>query len=150
MLAVVELGMFVCGIVLLVAGKLPLGSRSVRGVPARIIGRLLLLPAPTAIGIGVYVAYHEMIHGRWVELPEWQPTFLAIEVGMVLVCAVAIGLIVAVSASPEATPGLEAGQFRRGPGGTAPEAFPDFRPLPDGEPDTRLRADRLPRPRPGP
>ena len=70
-MCLIELAFLLAGLMLLVVGKLPLGRISVQGVPARIMGGLLIFPPPAMFLVGFADGFWHAVRGRGYD-PELQ------------------------------------------------------------------------------
>jgi hypothetical protein len=86
---VVQLVMFVGGIVALVKGKLSLSSDFVfEGTAARVAAVFLLLPLPLEFMLGVVLAVVQQLRGARTDALQGNPVFILAEIGIVVGCLV--------------------------------------------------------------
>lgn len=115
-----QIAMAIVGIIVLCTGKLKLSANKVVvGTPARLLGLMLLAPLPVAFTIGICVGLYVGSTGG--SLDDVQIPMLLVDVGLVVLTAIAVFAIASAIAKP---PG-----YKPGP------AFPGFGPnLPPGPP----------------
>src|SRR5262245_22776967 len=82
-----EIGMIVWGLVALFRGEFQLNpTRVVKGVAARLIGLLLLLPLPVSFAIGFLIGLSVASEGRRFDPAAWRLTLVAVEAAVTLGC----------------------------------------------------------------
>jgi len=91
---VLEIGMLIMGIVALVKGKISLtANRVVYGIPARIIGALLMLPLPLVFGgvmvLGVFMA----AQGKPVDRENLRPPAAIMEISILVIIGITVVVI---------------------------------------------------------
>jgi hypothetical protein len=91
-----EIGLLVLEIVCLAVGKIPLGSKVVKGAPARIIGVILLLPLPICFAIefviGVQKGLKAAKEGRQFSIQDLE------DVQMIILAVHAVAVLLALGA----------------------------------------------------
>lgn len=70
MLCILQIGLFIAGISILIKGKFEFSGKEVSGVPAYLIGALLLLPLPVAFAMGLIVGFLAETTGSTRELMD--------------------------------------------------------------------------------
>jgi hypothetical protein len=86
-----EIGLMVMGIIALVKGKLTLTkNRVVHGTPARLLAILTFLPMPLAFASGVTYGVYLVAQGREVTEDSVRYTMIGVEVGILVLCIVAL------------------------------------------------------------
>jgi hypothetical protein len=86
-----EIGMLAVGLYALVTGKFPVTrNRAVYGAGARFLGLLSLMPLPLAFFAGVVVGTYQVVNGRSPTDPSLRWTLIAIEAGVVVLCALVV------------------------------------------------------------
>jgi hypothetical protein len=115
-----QIAMAIFGIIVLCTGKLKLSANKVVvGTPARLLGLMLLAPLPVAFGIGICVGIYVASTGG--NLDDVQMQMIFVDVGLVVLTALAVFAIANAIAKP--------------PGYKATPAFPGFGPnVPPGPP----------------
>jgi hypothetical protein len=82
MLGIIEIILFVCGLLAVITGKVPSvvfgGKQRIEGNGARIVGAILLTPLPIAFAIGFVLALALGNDGR--------PIAVGIEIALLLIC----------------------------------------------------------------
>jgi hypothetical protein len=103
MIAGAEVVLFVVGLYALIAGKLPTsknGKRAVRGLPARVIGVICLLPLPLAFLVCAAVAAVLIAQGQEVTPQSFMWVGMVIEASIVVLCVVAAVILQRVYQTP--------------------------------------------------
>ena len=110
MLAGLEIGLLVAGLIALVTGKFKLGKdRAAGGAAARFAGLVLILPLPTAFAAGLVVGFYRAATGRRFEAAEWKGVLTVVELGLVAACSL-LGFGVALAAGPARPPDADRGR----------------------------------------
>jgi hypothetical protein len=99
MCLVLQIVMFVFGIVTLIRGQIKVApSMVVRGPMARLIGLVLLIPLPLAFAIGLVIGVGLAAQGKGVkDMPGW---IVAVEPSIVVVCFILVLILGFVSREP--------------------------------------------------
>jgi MFS superfamily sulfate permease-like transporter len=111
---ILELLLFICGIVLIAAGKIPISkTKAVEGVVARLLGLLAMLPLVLMIGIGF--VYGVIMARRGADPKPVQDKMVVIAVFELGFTLIVVGLIVgiAVMAAKETGDGRRRRKRRR-------------------------------------
>lgn len=111
---ILELLLFICGLVLVACGKLPVSkTRAVEGVPARLLGLLAMLPLVLMFGIGF--VYGFMMARRGADPRPAQDKMVMIGVFELVFTLVVVALIfgIAVVAAKDTTEGRRRRKRRR-------------------------------------
>jgi hypothetical protein len=92
-LLILEIGMFVWGMIALCTGRLQWSAnKPIRGIGARVGGFIMLLPMPVAFGVGVLLRIYHESHG--IPIGDQVRLFAGIiELGICLVFLLMAGLI---------------------------------------------------------
>jgi hypothetical protein len=91
----VELAMLILGLYALIAGKVSItSSLVVEGIPARIVGLLMIAPLPIAFCVGIIVGFFRAMDNRPVDHFGFSGPIFLIELG-ILVFFLAAAIIVA-------------------------------------------------------
>ena len=98
---VMAIAMLVFGIIALVRGQFTLTrNKVVTGVPARIIGFILLLPLPLMLASGLLIGIVFGIQGKQPRMQDIQGTAVLLEIGIILGRMLIAVVIAAVTARP--------------------------------------------------
>ncbi len=103
MLLILEVVMFVMGILAIVRGKLTLSKKKVCvGVPARVAGAILVLPIPVVFGFATIYAIMVVKPGMTAEQIQKAMGFLpsAVEIGAIIVCGAVASTIASMKGQP--------------------------------------------------
>jgi hypothetical protein len=93
MFCVLDIVLLVLGILAVAKGKFSLsGSRVVEGVPARLVGVLLILPLPASIAIGLLYSEPKSAQGDPFDLLE-DGIFTLIQLGILVVTLLLAGVV---------------------------------------------------------
>lgn len=107
-----EIILAIYGLYILVAGKMKLSAtKVVEGAPARLISLIMIAPLPLSFAVGLAIGIMAAANGQ--DVNQMRFMLLAIEVLIVIVCAIAAFSVAHSIAKP--------------PGGT-PQQFPGFGP----------------------
>lgn len=100
-LLILEIGMLVMGILALVRGKIGLTpNRYVYGLPARIIGVILMLPLPLAFGGGLILGIILAAQGKPVDPKNLESTAAIMAISILVAVGLAVVIIGALTAKP--------------------------------------------------
>jgi hypothetical protein len=98
---VMGLGMLIFGIIALVRGQFTLTrTKVVSGVPARIIGFILLLPLPLMLASGLLIGVFYVMRGKQPRPEELQGVGAVMELGIIFLCFLAAVIVGAATARP--------------------------------------------------
>ncbi len=98
---VAEIFMLVFGIMALVTGKFTLTrARVVTGVPARVVGAILVLPLPLALVMGFLLGAVLVAQGKQITRDEVQKYAAPLELGIILICMLTAVIVAAITAHP--------------------------------------------------
>jgi hypothetical protein len=101
MLLILEIVMLICGIVVLITGKFSLTrTKVVRGAVARIIGGVMILPLPLALGAALLIGVVLGASGRVPDMDKFKMFGTIMELAIVLICFVTAMVIAGVYAKP--------------------------------------------------
>jgi hypothetical protein len=97
--------MLIFGIIALVKGSFSLtGNKVVSGLPARIIGVILIMPLPISLGVGFIYGLTMAATGQNVRQDSVQGAAIVIELSIMAVCLVAALIVAFANAKPKAKP----------------------------------------------
>ncbi len=92
MICVIEVALLLLGLLVVVTGDITVGSnRVLRGTPAHILGGLLMVPLPLSLLTGLLVGAFLSAQGRDPTQESYALVFILIDVGIFVVCLLAIG-----------------------------------------------------------
>jgi hypothetical protein len=97
----IGLAIFVCGIVILVRGRIPYGgTKEVRGPLAYVVASLLLLPFPIFFTYGFMVGFNAEANGKQLDAEKLAKDVGMVELSVYLIVGLVSWGIVAASAQP--------------------------------------------------
>lgn len=95
-----DIACFVCGIIVLVKGFCPLpGNKEVRGIPAYLVGGILVAVLPVVIVVTIVMLFDDMMNGMDLT-PEQEIQIMLVDFAIVISMILMAGLVGYMNAQP--------------------------------------------------